>query len=156
MASNQPTPSGVPARHSLLTDADPFRDFFDQPLWLSRFFDRPAGAPARGGVFAPALDVHETKDAYVVTVELAGASKDDIGVESHDGLLTVKGEKKTERETEEEHRHYTERTYGAFSRSLRLPTDASSDLKASFRDGVLTIEIPKIEERKPKVVAIES
>ncbi len=156
MASTQENPSRVPAIRSLFSDADPFRDFFDQPLWLSRFFDRPGVAPARGEVFAPALDVHETKDAYVVAVELAGAQKDDISIECHDSVLTIKGEKRTEREEKDEHRHYTERTFGSFIRSLRLPGDASDDVRAKFRDGVLTVEIPKVEARKPKIVAIDS
>ena len=157
MAAKPTHTTGVPVRRSVFSEADPFRDFFEQPVWLSRFFDRPVGASVRGAAgFAPALDVKETKDAYVVTIELPGTKKDDISVECHDNVLTVKGEKRSEIEEKDEHRHYTERTYGSFSRSLTLPGDASNDVKAKFQDGVLTLTIPKAEERKPRVVRIES
>ena len=77
-------------------------------------------------------------------------------VECHDNVLTIKGEKRDEREEKHEHRHYVERSYGSFTRSFRMPPDASDDIKASFRDGVLTVEVHKHEEKKPKVVTIEA
>ena len=158
MTSKPTRVTGSPVQRTSFSETDPFRDFFEQPLWLSRFFDRPLGAAARAGVtgFAPALDVKETKDNYQVTVELPGAKKDDISVECHDNVLTIKGEKRSEHEEKDEHRHYTERSYGSFSRTLTLPGDASNDVRASFRDGVLTLTIPKAEERKPRVVRIDS
>ncbi len=155
--SKQSRQSEVPAVQSVFGQIDPLRDFFDQPLRLARFFDRPVGAAPGGATWAPALDINETKDGYVVTVELPGTSKDDISIECQDNLLTVRGQKKSERERHEgEHVHYTERTFGSFSRTIRLPADSVGDAKASFRDGVLTIQIPKAEERKPRVVAIQS
>ena len=157
MATKSNPTAGVPVRRSVFSEADPFRDLFEQPVWLSRFFDRPAGGLTRGTAgFAPALDVKETKDAYVVTIELPGTKKEDISVECHENVLSIKGEKRTEIEEKDEHRHYSERTYGSFSRSLTLPGDASNDVKAKFHDGVLTLTIPKAEERKPRVVRIES
>ena len=155
MSRSESNDQNVPARRSLF-GVDPFRDFFDQPLRLSRVFDRPFGALSEGVNWSPAMDVQESKDAYVATVELPGAKKEDITIECHENVLTIKGEKKSEREEHDEHRHYTERTYGSFSRSLRLPADAADDVKASFKDGVLTVEIPKAAERKPRAVAIES
>lgn len=149
--------SDVPAIQNVFSEIDPLRDFFDQPLRLARFFERPFGAaPATAG-WLPALDIHETKDGYAVTVELPGTNKDDISIECQDNLLTIRGHKKSERERHEgEHSHYTERSFGSFSRTVRLPADSSGEAKASFRDGVLTIDIPKSEERKPRVVAIQS
>ena len=123
---------------------------------LMRDFFGPT-AEQRGVLWAPATDVAESDSGYVVTVELAGASKDDVTVECHDNVLVIKGEKKHEREEKGERRHYVERSFGSFSRSFRLPDDAAGEqVKASFRDGVLTVEVPRTEERKPKVVAIES
>jgi HSP20 family protein len=156
--SKQARKSEVPAIQNVFSELDPLRDFFEQPLRLTRFFDRPqGGAIASAGGWAPALDINETKDGYVVSIELPGTRKEDISVECQDNLLTIRGQKKSEREGHEgAHVHYTERTFGSFSRTVRLPADSTGDAKASFRDGVLTIDIPKTEERKPRSVAIES
>jgi HSP20 family protein len=139
----------------IFSEFDPFRDLFDSPLRLTRVFGEPLARDLKAGQWAPAMDIVEHSNGYVVTLELAGASKDDVTIECHDNMLTVKGEKQSESEHEDEHQHYTERSYGAFSRSVRLPADAADDVKASFNNGVLKIEIPKVEERKPRVVAIE-
>lgn len=110
---------------------------------------------ARRGLL-PALDVHETDDQYAVTVELPGASKDDVTVEVNEGILTVRGEKKSEREEKKEQRRVIERSYGTFSRSFSLPGDAEVDkIAASFENGVLTLTIPKSEAAKPRTVAIK-
>ena len=137
----------IPARRSVWDDLDPFRDFFRSPL---------RGREVQERSWLPAMDIRESKDGYVVTVELPGASKDDISVECHEHVLIVKGEKRDEREEKDEHRHYVERSYGSFTRSFRLPPDAVDEIKASFRDGVLTIDVSKHEEKKPKVVSIEA
>lgn len=157
MASKPTQKPLLPTRRSLFSEVDPFRDFFDRPLWVSRFFERPfgAGAAGPGTGWAPAMDVTETKDAYVVTLELPGTSKDDISIECHEKVLTIRGEKRSERDEKDEHRHYIERTFGSFTRTLRLPADASEEVRATFRDGVLTVSIPKVEASKPRVVAIE-
>ena len=142
------TNDSVSVRQSVWDDLDPFRDFFRSPLRRSALVgrDRP---------WAPAMDIRESQDAYAVTLELPGASKDDVFVECHDNVLTIKGEKRDEREEKEEHRHYVERSYGSFTRSFRLPADASDQIKATFRDGVLSIDVAKNEEKKPRTVAIE-
>ena len=136
---------------------DPFRELDLFRNWApGRFFGglnetRP-GLPAR---WAPSMDFSETDKNYVVTVELAGANKDDVNIEIENGVLTVRGEKKSEREEEKEERRYTERSYGMFSRSLTLPSDAmEDDVKATFKSGVLRIEIGKGDEPKSKVVKI--
>ena len=147
MADNN---ENVPARRSVWDDLDPFRDFFRSPLRTR------SSLAERERSWVPAMDISESKDAYAVTVELPGASKDDVSVECHDNVLSIKGEKRDEREEKDEHRHYLERSYGSFTRSFRLPADASEDIKASFRDGVLTIEVAKNEEKKPKTVSIEA
>jgi HSP20 family protein len=107
---------------------------------------------------APALDLYEEKDEVVAKAELPGIEKKDIQVNISDHHLTIKGEKKKEEETKEKNFHRSERSYGSFCRSIELPTDVEPDkAKASFKDGVLEIHIPKTEEAKkqPKQVTIE-
>jgi HSP20 family protein len=105
--------------------------------------------------WSPSMDVSESDTHYVVTVELAGANKDDVSVEVQDGVLTVRGEKKSEREEKGEERRYVERSYGMFSRSFTLPANANEDdVKATMSDGVLSVEIAKRDEPKPKAVKI--
>jgi HSP20 family protein len=122
---------------------DLFRD------WL------PAGRRQQAAC-VPAMDVSENDKHYAITVEVPGVAKDDVHVEVHEGMLTIRGEKKSEREEKDERRRYVERSYGAFSRSFSLPADADEDrVEASFKDGVLTVTIPKTAESKPQTVAIK-
>lgn len=122
---------------------------------LSDLFGAPTVAAARDRFFAPAVDVSESDEAYVITAELPGAGKDDVTVELHDGVLTIRGEKKSEREETQAEARYVERSYGSFSRAFTLPSDADGDhLEASFEKGVLTVKMPKLEEAKPRVIAI--
>jgi HSP20 family protein len=108
------------------------------------------------GAWRPALDIHETDDEYAVTVELAGARKEDVTVECHEGMLTIRGEKKSEREEEKEKRRFVERRYGTFTRSFSLPGDAETEkIDAKFENGVLTLTIPKSEAAKPRTVAVK-
>jgi len=105
----------------------------------------------------PAIDITENDKAYVVTAELAGCKPEDVSVEVHDGVLSIRGEKKSERSEKTEQARWTERTYGTFHRSFRLAPDAAQDqIDASFKNGVLTVEIAKTEENKPRVVRVKS
>ena len=107
--------------------------------------------------FAPASEASTTGDAYTIAVELPGVSDGDIDVSVHDGTLTVKGEKKTSREETGETWYFSERQYGAFTRSFRLPPDADEDaVAADLKDGVLTVRVPKRAEtaQKARSVAI--
>jgi HSP20 family protein len=110
-----------------------------------------------GGAVVPAVEIGEDDDRYVVTLEVPGAKKEDITVETHENVLTIRGEKRSEREEKREQSRYVERRYGSFSRSFTLPSNAAADrVAASFKDGVLTVELPKLEEAKPKAVSIKS
>jgi HSP20 family protein len=142
---------------------DPFADLWRRrgrllPRTLAEVFDEaleewPSGARA----LQPALDVHENDKQYTVTVELPGSKRDDVTVELHDNVLTIRGEKKSEREEKKEHARYVERRFGSFSRSFTLPSDALVDkIDASFAEGVLTLTVPKSEEAKPRTIAIKS
>jgi len=135
----------------------PFREF-GPPVRLGRMLEELIGArPGRRGQLAPAIDVSEDDGNYVVTVELPGAKKEDVTIECHDRVLTIRGEKKSEREEKKEKTRYIERSFGAFSRSFTLPASADPDrVQASFKDGILTVTIAKSEEAKPKVISIKS
>jgi HSP20 family protein len=134
----------------------PFRELF-APSWrLPRFFDEmfPTRG-ARAGRWAPAVDIAEDDQKYVITAELAGTAKDDVHVEVHENVMTIRGEKRSEREEKKEQSRWVERSYGSFSRSFTLPANAAADrVNASFKDGVLTIELPKVEAAKPKVISV--
>lgn len=94
--------------------------------------------------FAPDSDAAATGDEYEINMELPGVALEDINIEFHDGMLTVRGEKKTEREEEGKTYFFSERTFGSFERSFRLPNNANADkIAASFKDGVLAIRVPK-------------
>ena len=95
--------------------------------------------------FAPHSEASAAEDSYDISLELPGVSADDIDVSVHEGHLTIKGEKRSEREEKGRTYFFSEREYGAFERSFRLPTDAQSDkVTADFKDGVLTVTVPKV------------
>src|SRR4029453_2756459 len=111
------------------------------------------GASARA--WAPALDIAEGTDAYLVTVELPGVKLDDLEITVEDGLLTIQGERQFTSESSEEHSPRVERSFGAFRRSITLPAQVMADeVEASMEDGVLTILVPKAEEAKAKRIQV--
>ena len=124
---------------------------------MNRLFD--FSWPSRdSGLFtgwSPALDVIDDKDNFVVKVELPGMKKEDINLSLHDGVLTISGERKFERENKEGETFRSERYFGEFQRSVTLPAaiDASK-VTASYKEGVLSIELAKAEEAKPKQIAV--
>jgi HSP20 family protein len=124
---------------------------------LNRLFD--FAFPQRdSGLFSgwtPALDVYDEKENFVVKVELPGLKKEDIDIHLHDGVLTVSGERKHEREVKEGETFRSERYFGRFQRSVALPAPVdAAKVKASYKDGVLTIDLAKAEEAKPKQIAV--
>jgi HSP20 family protein len=101
--------------------------------------------------FAPAAEASVDGAVYRIALELPGVSETDIDVTLHSGVLTVSGEKASTREEEGETWYFSERTYGSFSRSFRLPPDADdAGVEASLKDGVLTIRVPKRHETPPE------
>jgi HSP20 family protein len=115
--------------------------------------DRLFEAPMTG--WAPALDVHEDKENFSVRVELPGMKREDIEVSLHDGALVITGERKEEKVTEETEVHRQERYYGKFTRALTLPAAVAGDkVKAQYKDGILTVTLPKAEEAKPKAITV--
>ena len=124
---------------------------------LSHLFeDGPASvAPREGGLWVPPVDIRETKDALLVQAELPGIEKKDITLEIKEGVLTISGERRYEKDVDEDHTHRIERSYGSFSRSFSLPANIEADkVKAAMKDGVLEITLPKRESAKPKAITI--
>jgi len=105
--------------------------------------------------WSPALDVHDEKDSLLVQVELPGMKKEDIQLSLHDGVLTVSGERKPLHIQKEGETFRSERFFGKFQRSVTLPARVDGNqVKASYKDGILTIDLPKVEEAKPKQIEV--
>ena len=137
---------------------DPFHSFRRE---VDRMFDRFfEGLPMRSGEtwqgIAPAVDINETAKEMVVTAELPGVTDKDIEVTLAGDLLTIKGEKKDERTHDNGESTYVERRYGSFARSVRLPFELKDEqVDARFKDGVLTIHLPKPADMQRPVRRIE-
>lgn len=129
-------------------------DFFSRrmsPLWPKSWF----GA-GEGEIATPAVDVYEDKDEIIIKAELPGMDKNDIEVNISDSELILKGEKKKEEKVEQENYYRCERSYGAFLRSVELPTGVQADkVKASFKNGILEVRLPKSEEAKTKEIKVK-
>jgi HSP20 family protein len=116
---------------------------------LDRLFESPLTG------WAPALDVKEDKDNFIIRAELPGLKREDIEVSLQDGALVISGERKEEKVEEGVEVHRQERYYGKFQRALTLPEPVSSNkVKADYKDGVLTVTLPKAEEAKPKKIDV--
>jgi HSP20 family protein len=129
-------------------------DFFGRrirPWWPERWF-RTDELEVR----APAIDLYEDKDDIVVKAELPGMDKNNIEVNLTDNTLTIKGEKKKEEEVKEESYYRSERSYGAFIRTVELPKSVHGEkVKASFKNGILEVRVPKTEEAKAKEIKVK-
>jgi HSP20 family protein len=113
------------------------------------------GGRATTTAWAPALDISERKDAYLVTVELPGVEADDLDITLEDGLLTIQGERHFAHDSSEQQFHRVERRYGAFRRSITLPAHVMAEgIQASADNGVLQILVPKMEEATPKRIQV--
>jgi HSP20 family protein len=137
-----------------------FRNLDDIQGEMNRLFDsffgQPATVAAGERVWAPLGDMYETKDDLFVTFELPGVREKDVNVSITGDMLTVKGERRSERDVKEEGYYRLERVYGKFERSMPLPIPVQADkVKATYRDGVLEIRLPKVEEVKPKEIKID-
>jgi len=161
MSDEQARTEERPARWSPWTDLAPYgRWGIGSGLTpLARMLEEMAGPPGlrRMAAGAPAIDVDEDEQGYEVSVELPGVAREDIDIQLEENLLTIRGEKRHEAEGGERKRRWTERSFGAFQRAFTLPPDADADrMEASYRDGVLRIQLPKTERSKPRSIAIKS
>ena len=141
---------------------DPFRELEDVSTRLGRFFQQP-GLARRvddDGVFfadwAPAVDAQETDKEYIVKADLPEVRKEDVKVAIEDGVLTLEGERKQEKEEKNKKFHRVERVYGKFVRRLALPLEVDAQkVAAEFKDGVLNVRMPKAEHAKPRAIDVK-
>ncbi len=140
---------------------DPFKELSAIHDRMNQLFDEtflPAqgseAAPATA-MWAPAVDIYESGDDIVVKAEIPGIDRDGVAVEVKDGILTLRGERKFEKEEKEENYHRIERSYGTFVRSFALPSSADPEkVEAALKDGVLEVRIGKREQAKPRKVKV--
>lgn len=141
----------IPSRRSFLSlipELDLVDRFFNDLPLPSLFSEEK--------VLSPAFDISETEKEYVITGEIPGTDVKDLDVTLLDGLLTVKGEKKQEKEDKDENYHRVERHYGSFERSFRIPEKVKADkLEATYKDGILKIFLPKSEASEVKKIAVK-
>ncbi|HSY42612.1 MAG TPA: Hsp20/alpha crystallin family protein [Candidatus Acidoferrum sp.] len=123
---------------------------------LEHLFESPLSRATEFLGWTPAFDVYEEKDNFVVKAELPGMKKEDINVSLHDGDLIISGERKSETKGEGTEVYRAERYFGKFQRSVSLPaTVAANSVKAEYKDGVLTVTLPKSEEAKPRQIEVK-
>lgn len=137
-------------------------DFFGVQRDINRLFDNffRGGTQDDGSYgmsyWTPAVDIAEQDNEYVVKVELPGVSKEDVKITLESNILTIRGEKKQEKNSKEDNYHRMERTYGSFQRSFTLPTTVKNDkIDAVYKEGILTVTLPKAEEAKPKQIEVK-
>ena len=144
-----------------LVNWSPFREFDDLfsrygALPTRRFLSGNESSERDTAAWRPVANISETDKEYLIKAELPEVSKDDVEVSVHDGVITLKGERRIENTEENEKQHRIESFYGSFARSFSLPADANEDaIHAESRDGVLKIHIPKAEVEKPKAIDIK-
>ena len=146
---------------SNLSRWDPFQDMLTLREAMQQLLEDSFVAPTtsqRGGqTFAPAMDVSETKDSFVVEAALPGIKPEDMDITLENNVLTIRGEMKQESTSKERNFHRIERRFGTFQRSISLPSTVKSDaINASMEHGVLRLEIPKAEAVKPRKIAVNS
>jgi len=141
---------------------EPFRDMLSLRDRMDRLFDEftgrgwPEEESLTTGVWNPPVDVYENKDSIVIKVDIPEVKKEDVEISVQGNTLTLRGERKHEREVQEKDYYRMERSYGTFSRSFILPGTVEPDkIEATFAGGVLTITLPKKEESKPKQITVK-
>ena len=139
---------------------NPFRDLRTMQEQMNRLLDlawsRESGEELREGVWQPAVDIFEDADSVVIKAELPDIDQKDIEVRIEDNTLMLKGERKLDQSIQKENYHRVERYYGPFQRSFSLPPTIDQEkIKANCERGVLTIVLPKREEKKPKQITVE-
>jgi HSP20 family protein len=143
---------------SAITRRDPFLSLSNWQDQVSRMFESAFPGYSEGSAltaWAPAVDIYETENELVLKADLPDVNEKDLDVRVENNMLTIRGERKFEQKVKEENYLRIERTYGSFSRSFSLPNTVSTEsIKAEYKNGVLTVEMPKRAESKPKQVKI--
>jgi HSP20 family protein len=142
-----------------LTRFDPYRELATLQDRLNRAFGSTFGRGEREdeslAAWAPPVDITEEKDRILITAELPGFKNDEISIQTENGMLTLSGERRFEKETSDKAYHRVERSYGRFVRSFSLPNNVDREkIQARFNDGLLQIELLKREDAKPRTIKI--
>lgn len=143
-----------------LTRFDPLRELEGLSRGLNRIFGQPlllerVDEGARFGEWTPAIDVEESDKEYLIKADLPAIQREDVKVGVEDGVLTIEGERKQEKEEKGRKFHRIERSYGKFVRRLAVPTDVDqSQVSAAFKEGVLQVHLPKSATTKPRAVQV--
>jgi HSP20 family protein len=145
-----------------LTRLEPFRELEELQDRFSNLLSRPLLRRTNGrenmtlADWSPLADITEDDHEYVITAELPDVKKEDVKVSVQNGMLTITGERKFQKEEKGKKHHRIERSYGSFFRSFALPNDADADkIKAKFKNGVLMMHLPKNEKAKPKQIEVQ-
>ena len=127
---------------------------------INRLFEAPFGEVGHESEFfgwAPAVDLYEDKDHLIVKAELPGMRKEDIDISLHQGSLIISGERKAESQNEDGDTSRSERFFGRFQRALELPKPVDANgVTATYKEGILTVTLPKTEESKPKQISVKA
>lgn len=136
---------------AFITGRDPVARLFENFLGDELFPSEDVSNRA----WMPAVNIRETEAAFLIEAELPGLTKKDVEITLENNLLKLSGERRFEKDAQEENYHRVERSYGSFLRTFSLPSQVDSEgVKANFKEGVLTIEVPKAEEAKPRKISI--
>ncbi|MBK9305920.1 MAG: Hsp20/alpha crystallin family protein [Nitrospira sp.] len=141
---------------------DPFRELEEVSDRLNRMFARPATRSSNGketmivADWTPSVDISETEGEYQIKAEIPDVKKEDVKVTLEDGVLTIQGERRHEKEEKGKKYHRIERSYGSFVRTFSLPDVIDEEkVKAEFKEGVLNLSLPKSEKAKPKAIDVK-
>ena len=141
---------------------DPFRELEEVSDRLNRMFARPSSPRTTGketmivADWTPSVDISETEGEYQIKAEIPDVKKEDVKVTLEDGVLTIQGERKQEKEEKGKKYHRIERSYGSFVRTFSLPDVIDAEkVKAEFKEGVLNLHLPKSEKAKPKAIEVK-
>ncbi len=142
---------------------NPYRDMMTVRDEMNRVFNEFFGRGGQdeetwyAGAWSPPVDIYETDEALIMKAELPGFSKEDISIELKENTLIMRGERRRQDEVKEGNYHRMERVYGAFQRSFLLPTTVEQDkVKASYKDGILELHLPKVPAAQPKRIAVSA
>lgn len=145
-----------------LTTRRPIGNLFNLHNEMGRLFgdllsSQDSDVNAENASWTPTVDISETEHGFEIHAELPGVKESDVTISVSDNLLTIKGEKQAEEKTDEKNFHRVERRYGSFQRSFTLPRQVdTTQIKAGYKDGILTLTIPKAEESKPTEIPIST
>jgi HSP20 family protein len=143
-------------------ECDPFRSILDLQKEMNRLFGDSISHSLEkkdvfeGGFWTPAVDIHDEKDKYMIRTDLPGVKENEVDITVDDDTLTIKGERKYEKEEKDKDYYRSERAYGVFQRSFVLPSSIDvNKISANYKNGVLEVSIPKTEDTKKKQIKID-